>query len=105
MTVFGALLRKKAGQQFDGRRGVGTFDSPNLDMPCPYCHNVRAYPSHLEYIAGAFVARIERGRTVSVIDIPYVQKSIVGSSKASKMLGVWTEGHAFYTESVIGETG
>jgi hypothetical protein len=74
-------------------------------MPCPNCDNIRAHPCHLKYIARAFVARVEGSRTISIVDVPYVEKSIVGSSETGKMLGIGTKRDTFDAKGVVGETG
>jgi hypothetical protein len=74
-------------------------------MSCPDGDQTRPNPSHLEDIAGTFVACVKCSRAIPIVDIPDVQESVIGRSKTREMLRVGTESYAFDAKGVIAETG
>lgn len=71
------------------------------EIACHSRNNAAAEPNHLLDEARAFVARVQFGRSRSLIDRPYVEKAVIGGAQAGKEFLVGAEGNSSNTECMF----
>lgn len=70
-------------------------------MSCAESNQIHAHPADAIDIARALVAREQCRRAIAIVDVPYIQESVVGIAQASQVLRIGAEGDALDAKGVI----
>jgi hypothetical protein len=66
---------------------------------------IHAHPADAVDVAGALVACVKSGRTITIIYVPDIKKPVVGVPQTGEVLRVWAEGNTFYAKGVVAQGG